>query len=140
LFLDISHFIRCGGRIHNAPVTKQTKFPYLLPQNHLFTKLIIRDIHIKQYYAGISCTITAIRQAYWIPAARQSIKKVIRQCVVCRKHSGAPYQAPDPPILPKSRVQEFPPFTTTSVDFTGALYVKGNGRENKVYICFSPVL
>jgi len=42
---------------------------------------------------------------------------------------------PDPPPLPKSTVQESPPFTTTGVDFTGALCVKGNGRENKVYIC-----
>ena len=80
--------------------------PQLLSRqsSHTCYLKIIQNIHIKQYHAGISCTITAIRQKYWIPAARQSIKKIIRQCVVCRKHSGAPYQAPDPPPLPKSRV------------------------------------
>jgi len=61
--------------------------------------------------------------------------KVVRQYVVCRKHSGAPNRAPDPLPLPLSRVKDSPPFTTTGVDFTGALHVKSNGRENKVYIC-----
>ena len=66
---------------------------------------------------------------------------MISECVTCRKHSGAAYKAPDPPLLPKSRVQECIPFTTTRVDFTRALYAKGkgSGEENKVYIimCFT---
>ena len=60
---------------------------------------------------------------------------MISKCVTCRKPSGTAYKAPDPPPLLKSQVQECPPFTTTGVDFTRALYVKGNGKENKVYIC-----
>ena len=135
LFLDDNKVIRCGGRILNAPVSELTRFPYLLPRNHPFTTLVIRSIHIKQLHAGTNSTVTAIHQWYWIPAARQCVKKVIRQCVICRKLSGAAYKAPDPPPLPKSRVQDSPPFTTTGVDFTGAMYVKGNGKENKVYIC-----
>ena len=31
LFIDDDGFIRCGGRIHNAPLSQTTKFPYLLP-------------------------------------------------------------------------------------------------------------
>ena len=31
LFLDENGFIRCGGRIHNAPLSQLAKFPYLLP-------------------------------------------------------------------------------------------------------------
>ena len=61
LFLDNSQFIRCGGRIHNAPVSELIKFPCLLPKNHPFTTLIIRDCHIKQGHAGTNSTITAIR-------------------------------------------------------------------------------
>ena len=82
LFLDNSQFIRCGGRIHNAPVSELMKFPYLLPKNHPFTTFIIRDCHIKQGHAGTNSTITAIRQTYWILAVRQYVRKVIRQCVI----------------------------------------------------------
>ena len=31
LFLDDNKVIRCGGKIHNAPVSELTRFPYLLP-------------------------------------------------------------------------------------------------------------
>ena len=33
LFLDYNQLIRCGGRIHNAPLLELTRFPYLLPAN-----------------------------------------------------------------------------------------------------------
>ena len=31
LYLDHTGLIRCGGRIHNAPLSESAKFPYLLP-------------------------------------------------------------------------------------------------------------
>jgi len=41
----------------------------------------------------------------------------------------------DPAPLPKSRVQDLPPFAVTSIDFTRALYVCDNNEETIVYIC-----
>jgi len=60
---------------------------------------------------------------------------VLRHCVPCRKLTGQPYSAPDPPPLPKIRVTKAPPFTITGVDFTGALFVKEGEQEKKAYIC-----
>ena len=54
---------------------------------------------------------------------------------MCKKQCGKPYPRPDPAPLPKNRVQDLPPFTVTGVDFTGALYVRDNNEETKVYIC-----
>ena len=48
---------------------------------------------------------------------------------------GMPYAAPDPPPLPKMRVQDMQPFTVTGVDFTGALHVRSKMGDEKVYIC-----
>lgn len=97
--------------------------------------MIIRDTHHKLHHGGVSSTVTALRQVYWIPTIRQRVKKQLRQCVICNKLSGKPYRPPDPPPLPKVRVEEAKPFTVTGVDFTGALYVKDTGGERKVYIC-----
>ena len=71
LFLDKAGFIRCGGRIHNAPIaiSQLAKFPYLLPPKHQFTSLIIHSIHAKLFHAGTNSTLTAIHQTYWIPTA-----------------------------------------------------------------------
>ena len=55
--------------------------------------------------------------------------------MTCRKLAGRPYTAPDPPPLVKARVQQSMPFEVTGIDFTGALYVRSNGGEIKVYIC-----
>ncbi len=135
LYLDKNGLIRCGGRIHNAPVDELTKFPYLLTPKHPFTNLVIEYTHRNQLHTGVNSTVTALRQKFRIPAACQSVKSVLRHCVNCRKVVGKPYQAPDPAPLPKSRIQELVPFKRTGVDFTGALYVKSNGQEEKVYIC-----
>ena len=54
--------------------------------------------------------------------------------MTCRKLVGRPYTAPDPPPLVKTRIQQSMPFEVTGVDFTGALFVRGE-PERKVYIC-----
>ena len=48
---------------------------------------------------------------------------------------GKPYRAPDPPPLPKIRVQDAPPFTVTGADFTGALHIRGKSGVENAYIC-----
>ena len=97
LFLDGKKLLRCGGRIHNAPLSDLAKFPYLLPSRHPLATLIIMNAHSTQLHSGVNSTLTALRQTYWIPAGRQRIKSVIRKCVICRKASGKPCAIPDPP-------------------------------------------
>ena len=135
LTLDKEGIIRCGGRIHNAPLSELARFPYLLPPKHQFTALIVISVHSSLYHAGVIGTLTAIRQSYWIPTGRQCVKTLLRKCITCKKLSGKPYSAPDPPPLPKIRTLDAPPFTVTGVDFTGGLYVRHNSEELKVYIC-----
>ena len=100
-------------------------------------KLVIYATHEKQLHGGVNITLTALRQCYWIPCARQVIRKLLRQCVTWQKVQGKPYQMPDPPPLIKERTQNAQPFELTSVNFTGALYVGNKGNENKVYMYVS---
>jgi len=46
-----------------------------------------------------------------------------------------PYSVPDPPPLPKSRIEDPYPFSVCGVDFTGVIYVREREGERKVYIC-----
>ena len=59
LFMDDKGFIRCGSRLHNAPLTEHARFPYLLPTNHPFTALIVYDTHEKQFHSRAAVTVTA---------------------------------------------------------------------------------
>lgn len=106
-----------------------------MPAKHYFTDLVIYFTHSTQLHAGVNGTLTAIPQNYWIPSARQVIKRLLRKCVTCRKVIAKPYQPPDPPPLVLERTQMTQPFQVTGVDFTGALYVRGLEGEMKVYVC-----
>ena len=123
LFVDDKGLLKCGGRIHNAPLSELARFPYLLPQNNHRTALIVNHVHVLLSHAGVGSTLTALRQSSWISSGCQYVKKLLCCCTVCRRHSGRPYAAPESPSLLKVRVQDVPPFSITSVDFTGALYV-----------------
>ena len=105
-----------GGRIHNAPIFEVARFPYLLPAKHLFT-ICCFAIHRVQLHALVTATLTAIRQEYWIPSARRTVRRL---CVICQKVVGRLYQAPDPPPLIKARIQEMLLFEVIGVHFTGA--------------------
>ena len=110
------------------------KFPYLLPANHEYTKLLVYATHVKLCHAGVNSTVTALRQSYWIPTIRQCVKKILRKCIVCIKLIGKPYRVPDPPPLPKLHIEQPNSFEVTGVDFTGAFYVRDDGTERKIYI------
>ena len=116
-------------------MSDSAKFPLLLPSRHRITNLIIEDTHKKLHHGGVAVTVTALRQVFWIPSIRQRVRSVLRQCVTCAKTIGKAYSTPDPPPLPKARVEEPRPFAVTGVDFTGTLYVKNSTGEHKVYIC-----
>ena len=136
LFLDSDGYIRCGGRIHYAPVAEWAKFPCLLPGRHHLTRLIIQDTHERLPHAGISATVNQLRQKYWILSIRQNTKTVLCKCVTCRKVIGKLYAITDPPLLPMYRLQDSDPFTFTGLEFTGALYIRDHaGKETKAYIC-----
>ena len=134
LFLDSKRFLHCGGRIHNAPINELAKFPYLLSSKHHITKLIVYATHERIHHSGVSSTVTAIRQLYWIPAIRTYVRKLLRKCVICVKLTGKPYKLPDPPPLPKTRTEDPTPFSVCGVDFTGAMHVCEGESERKVCI------
>ena len=58
---------------------------------------------------------------------------ITHRCNTCRRVTGRQYAAPDPPPLPKMRVQDMQPFTLTGVDFTGALHVRSKTGDEKAY-------
>jgi hypothetical protein len=91
LFLSDSDLIRCRGRINNAPIPDSAKYPFLMPANEQFIKLLIMDAHKRTLHSGLIATVTYIRQSFWIPSLRQYVKKILNKCVKCKKVVGRPY-------------------------------------------------
>ena len=93
LFKDEKGIIRCRGRLGNSQASYDTKFPALLSQNHHVMSLIIRY--------GLKETLTEVRSKYWIQKGRQTVKKELLGCNICRRFQGRSYPVPELPDLPE---------------------------------------
>ena len=113
-----------------------TKYPILLPKSHPITTLIVKQAHERVLHDGVKETLTETRSKYWIPRGRSVIRKIVDQCVTCRKFEGLPFKAPQPPPFPECRVKEAPAFTFTGVDFAGPLMISTSpsAPSTKVWI------
>ena len=135
LHLDGQGVIRCRGRITEADVPLATKQPILLPRNSHLTKLIVENSHKLTLHAGVGDTLAHIRQRYWIPRGRQTVKSILKDCIHCKRYDRGMMQYPGPPVLPADRVAEGRPFEVCGVDYTGAITLTGDGVSSKHYIC-----
>ena len=88
------------------------------------------------FRAGILVKSTyLIRQKFWIVGARPLVKRVLKECVLCRRLKGKPgvQQMAD---LPSERVTpDNPPFSFVSVDCFGPFVVKRGRSQLKRYGC-----
>ena len=121
LFIDNTGIIRCKGRLQNASFPWETIHPILLPRNSQLTTLYIQKIHQENMHVGCSHVLSKLREKFWIIKGRAKVKSVLHKCVICKKWAGGPYQLPEMPPLPWSRVTEASPFLHIGVDCFGAL-------------------
>ena len=101
-----------------------------MPPKGKFAELIIIDAHEKLFHAGANATLTQITETYWIIKGRQRIKSVLVKCLIFKRYNACPGVQNTVP-LPQDRIQEFPPFADTRLDFAGPFFTKDN---KKVYV------
>ena len=85
--------------------------------NDPYTNLVIQDCHCKILHQGTTHMLATLRESYWVPSGRSQVQKVLRKCVLCRKHQGGCFRPPPAPSLPEGRVNRKWLFATTGVDF-----------------------
>ncbi len=136
LFEDEDGVLRCDGRIGNAEISEEAKFPALVPKDCVLVEQLVRSSHKKVYHCKVSSTLAELRTRYWVPSGRQVVKKILSKCCVCRRYEGASYRGPPKVSLPKCRLSQRPAFSYVGVDFAGPLYIKNRKDSDmqKAYI------
>ncbi|GIY70400.1 reverse transcriptase [Caerostris darwini] len=132
-YVDDKGILRVKGRLEQAELFHNEKHPAILPKSK-FTDLIIMSEHVKSFHSGVISTLSRVRNNFWIPRGRQVVKKVISECLICKKCALKPAKQLTGQ-LPRNRVVESPPFAVVGIDFTGAITIKAGDQScKKVYI------
>ena len=116
LYTDEKGLLRCRGLLENAELPYNTKFPLFIPKCE-FAVLLVQTAHANVKHNGLKETINELRTCYWIPKCRTFVKKILRDCPLCKRAESKPYPYPPPPALPSSRVSVQPPFTHSAIDY-----------------------
>nr|XP_057933833.1 uncharacterized protein LOC131132323 [Doryrhamphus excisus] len=120
--------LRVGGRLNKAALPAESKHPLILSKDLHVSTLILRHIHHQLGHAGRNHMLSRLRQKYWITNANSAARKIISDCVVCRRDRGKLLEQ-KMADLPEERVlPDKAPFTDVGVDYFGPIEVK-KGRS-----------
>lgn len=137
-FVDSEQVLRVGGRLGNSKFDYNKKHPILLDAKHSFTKLLIKHEHLRLFHAGPQALLAAIREEYWPIGGRNLARATTKQCVVCIRLRGKPFQ-PIMGDLPAVRTDSSFAFSSCGVDFAGPFRISSRkGRGNRIcksYLC-----
>ena len=131
LYVDRDGLIRVRAKLRN-------NFPILLSSSDKFTKLLILYMHKKCNHAGCYHVLSEIRNKYHILKGFSTVKKVLKQCVICARFNNRPFK------LSQNAYRDFRmdpkqiPFNYIFIDHLGPFHVNVNGKSVKVWLlCFT---
>ena len=134
LYIDDRGLIRSRGRLEHANLPPSSKFPIFLPHNSAVTRLLVDEHHRILMHPGVSHTLASIREKYWIPKGRSTVKTILKKCITCRRAEGGPFDMPAMAPLPPERVNVAEAFLYTGVDYFGPLFAKTAEASVKVWV------
>ncbi len=133
--------LRVGGRLNKAAMPEEAKHQAILPKSHRIVHLILREIHETKGHVGRNHMLSIFYQKYWAAGANATARKVVHDCVVCKRQRGKP-ETQKMADLPEERVRPAePPFTNVGMDYFGPFHVKiGRStvkRYGVIFTCLS---
>ena len=131
---DQDGLLRVHSKCEKLTTGVDLKLPLLLHKKSTITHLIILDLHRKLNHGGCYAVLAEMRKRFYIPHYFSAVKKVLRECISCRrfkertvKLTQSPYREwrINPPTIP---------FKYLFMDFLGPFTVKLSGKNYKVYL------
>ncbi|XP_011705706.1 PREDICTED: uncharacterized protein LOC105460907 [Wasmannia auropunctata] len=138
-FADERGLLRVGGRLKHAMLSRDERHPLILPRDSHLTTLLVDSCHRRTLHGGVQLTLGLLRQRFWVPGGRATVRRCIYRCPTCVRWRAA---APRPLMgdLPPPRVRESHPFTHSGVDYAGPILLRTTkGRGHKAHKAFLAV-
>lgn len=132
-FLDKKGLLRIRGRLANADLEYDQKYPCLLPGNSHLALLICRFEHIKMLHGGYRMIAVRVREYLWITKLKWLCHKITSRCVICIRHRGQPMEQ----LMgnyPKERITPEMAFEVCGVDYAGPFEVIPDLTRSRVVL------
>ncbi|GBL69065.1 hypothetical protein AVEN_106015-1 [Araneus ventricosus] len=72
--------------------------------------------------------MSTLRGKYWILKSRKTVRRVLGECIICKRFTVRPLTTLTPP-LPADRVREARIFEITGVDLCGPLFLRDGTKS-----------
>ncbi|XP_017468972.1 PREDICTED: uncharacterized protein LOC108360974 [Rhagoletis zephyria] len=120
--------LRVHGRLKNASLDENMRHPVIIPDGSRLAWFIMDHAHRETKHGGVQVMMQFIRQKYWIPRLRGSLRSFIHKCMTCVRHNHR-VEAQIMADLPADRVTAGKPFLHVGIDYAGPIDIKMIDRE-----------
>ena len=110
LYFD-NQILQCAGRYQYLQMPEDQNYPTLI--SHQCELALIGDAHLRTMHMRLQSTLTELRQRWWITKGRATVKKYLRQCIICKRYQGKPYELSRIPPIPTFKSDRCRPFKIT---------------------------
>lgn len=128
--------IRVGGRLANAPIAEDHRFPIALSNTHL-ARVLAFEAHDKNKHVGQRTTIAIVNMKYWPLKLKSIVRQTIHKCHECYRMKPK-FNEQFMGNLPFDRVNPSSAFEVTGVDYAGPIAIKTSklrkASHEKAYI------
>ena len=134
LFRDTDGLLKVKSKFERWKDNAKYCFPILLSKHSKLTYLIITDLHQRHAHAGVYSILAQLRKQFYVPQHFSAVKKILKECVVCRRFNRRPIQ------LNQSSYRQFRldppnrPFAYIFIDHMGYFWIKHNNKKVKAWI------
>ena len=133
LYMDKSGLIRVKGKFSKSNLMYKN-FPILLSKKSRLTELIVWEFHEKFKHSGIYHIIKELRKLFWIPHIFSVVKKIIKNCIVCKRYKTSPVQLNQSCYRDQRVEPGKTPFSYVYIDHFGPYFVKFGEKKIKVWV------
>ena len=78
--------------------------------------------HEDVHHCGVESTLNKLKQSYCIIKGRQTVKKVLSKCIICKIVQGKTLLPPSTAKLPENRLYFEYPFKNVGLDYADPLF------------------
>ena len=132
-FID-DGLIKIKSKVDRWKDHSELGFPILMSNESKLTSLIIHDTHERFSHSGCYAILTSLRKKFWIPKCFSTVKKVIKNCIVCKRFNHKTVKLNQSPYRDFRMNPESYPYRNIFIDYLGPMYVRSDGVKKKVWI------